>query len=125
MSTNRTAANPAMQMADSQGQPPGAGDRRIRVRNAGAVDFDEVRVFFPDRPDAAVSYGPIKKGAVSDYKSVARAYRYAHVEAVAGARQFVLRPMDYVGEEELPPGRFTYVLRTEADRLSIALERDG
>lgn len=125
MSISQAAPDPAIQMANSQRQPPGAGERRVRVRNAGAVDFDEVRVFFPDRPDEAVSYGPVKKGAVSDYKSVGRAYRYAHIEAVAGGRQFVLRPMDYVGEEELPPGRFTYVLRTEADRLSIALERDG
>jgi hypothetical protein len=107
-------------------QPRAAdGDRRIRVRNASTVDFGEVRVFFPDDPAAAVSYGAVKAGAASDYKPVGRAYRYAHIEATAGEREFVLRPIDYVGEAELPAGRFTYVLSIAADRLAVNLERDG
>ena len=96
----------------------------IRIENASNLDFDAVFVFFPDHPGQAVSYGPIQKGAVSDYQNTSRAYRYAHVEAKVGNRTFTLRPIDYVGEEELPTGRFTYVLRIEGERLSTDLRKD-
>jgi hypothetical protein len=129
MSTSETGPGPVQPgQGDREHRQPAGVDTRdhhIRVRNASAVDFDEVRVFFPDDPAAAVSYGAVKAGAASDYKPVGRAYRYAHIEATAGEREFVLRPIDYVGEEELPAGRFTYVLSIVADRLTVDLERDG
>ena len=96
----------------------------VRVQNASSSDFDDVRVFFPDAPDRAMHYGTVASGAASEYLPVSRAYRYAHVEATAGGKPYSLQPIDYVGEEELEPGRYTYVLRTEADRLTVALERD-
>lgn len=96
----------------------------IRIENGSALDLDEVLVFFPDQPSRAVNYGSIKKGAVSEYHRTSRAYRYAHIEAKAGNRIFVLRPIDYVGEEELPAGRFTYVIKIQGESLSIALRKE-
>ena len=96
----------------------------VRVRNASSDELDDIRVFFPDAPDRAMHYGAVASGAASEYLPVSRAYRYAHIEATAGGRPYSLQPIDYVGEEELEPGRYTYVLRTEADRLTVALERD-
>ena len=128
MSTSETGQGSVgpVQKTRQQAQPPGASDggRHIRVRNASAVDFDDVRIFFPDHPAEAASYGAVKRGAASDYKAVGRAYRYAHIEAAAGDRQFILRPMDYVGEAELPAGWFTYELRIAGDHLSVDLTRD-
>ena len=96
----------------------------VRVRNASSSDFRDVRVFFPDAPDRAMHYGAVASGGASEYLPVSRAYRYAHIEVTAGGKPYSLRPIDYVGEEELGPGRYTDVLRTEADRLTVALERD-
>ena len=96
----------------------------VRIRNASSFDFDSTRVYFPDAPDRAVDYGPLASGAVSDYHAATVAYRYAHVEVNADGRSFVLQPFDYVGEEQLEPGRFTYVLGVEGDRLTVESRRD-
>lgn len=113
---------------DAGGGPP--RDRseaeavHVRLRNASPLDFDATRVFFPDAPDRAVDFGPLPAGAASDYRPAAVAYRYAHVEITAGERSFVLRPFDYVGETPLAPGRVTYVLGVEGDRLTVEARRD-
>jgi len=96
----------------------------VRVRNASPVDFDAVRVFFPDAPQRATDYGAVAAGAASDYLPSGRAYRYAHVEATAAGRRYEVHPIDYVGEPELEPGRHTYVLGIDADRLTIETGRD-
>lgn len=98
---------------------------RIRIENSSAFDFDDVLVFFPDQPRQAVHYGAIQQGAMSDYHPTTRAYRYAHVEVQAGDRHLVLRPTDYVGEEALPAGRFTYVLSIDGDSLRLRLRQDA
>jgi hypothetical protein len=85
----------------------------IRIRNDSEIDFDSVRVVFPDRDEA--HFGPIPKGASSDFKSTTRAYRYAEM--------LRLQPYDYVGERQLSPGRYTYVLGIQGDRLTVDLEK--
>ena len=94
---------------------------QIRIKNAGNMDFDRVRVVFPDRIE--VDYGPIAKGSFSGFQGTSRAYRYAQIHVQAGDQEFTLAPMDFVGEQELAPGRYTYVLRVEGSRLAIALEQ--
>ena len=96
-------------------------DIEIRIRNASEIDFDSVRVVFPDRDEA--HFGPIAKGASSDFKRTTRAYRYAGIEVNAGGRKLQLMPYDYVGERELAPGRYTYVLGIQGERLTIDLEK--
>jgi hypothetical protein len=96
-------------------------DVEIRIKNASGIDFDSVRVVFPDRDEA--SFGPIPNGASSDFKRTARAYRYAEIHVNAGGRELSLQPYDYVGESELPPGRYSYVLDIQDDRLTIDLEQ--
>lgn len=96
-------------------------DIEIRIRNASEIDFDSVRVVFPDRDEA--HYGPIPIGASSDFKRTARAYRYSEIHVNAGGREFTLQPFDYVGERQLAPGRYSYVLRVQGDRLTVDLEK--
>src|SRR5687768_13848417 len=57
----------------------------IRIRNDSNVDFDRVRVQFPDQHE--VDYGPVPKGGVTDFKSTIRAYRYAGVSVQVGNRE--------------------------------------
>jgi hypothetical protein len=102
-------------------QPGGSNSLSIRVENRSPVDFDEVRVSFPDE---TMHYGTVKRGATSKYRAVRRAYRYAEVVAVAADRQFVLQPIDFVGETELSDGKYTYVLNVAGDRLTLRLEKD-
>jgi len=96
-------------------------DIEIRIRNDSEIDFDSVRVVFPDRDEA--HFGPIPKGASSDFKSTTRAYRYAEIHVNAGGRELRLQPYDYVGEHQLTPGRYTYVLGIQDNRLTINLEK--
>jgi hypothetical protein len=94
---------------------------KVRIRNASDIDFDSVRVVFPDRDEA--NFGAIPKGASSGFASTTRAYRYAEIHVNADGRELRLQPFDYVGECELPPGRYSYVLDIQGDRLTIDLEK--
>ncbi|MHB0955377.1 MAG: hypothetical protein ACYC0X_03265 [Pirellulaceae bacterium] len=92
----------------------------IRIINASGIDFDSVVVVYPDRDE--VQYGRIPKGTASDFARTTRAYRYATIRAKAGERDYLLQPIDYVGERQLAPGRYSYVLRVQAGRLICELE---
>src|SRR5262245_12004121 len=96
------------------------GQVEIRIKNASGRDFDRVRVVFPDRDE--VDYGPVARGGFSAFRSARRAYRYAQIHVKAGDRDFSLQPMDYVGERDLSPGRYTYVVRIVGDGLAVDLE---
>jgi hypothetical protein len=94
---------------------------QIRIKNASQMDFDRVRVVFPDRVE--VDYGPVAKDGFSDFHGTSRAYRYVQLRVKAGDQEFVLTPMDFVGEQELAPGRYTYILRVDGSRLTMDLEK--
>lgn len=96
-------------------------DIEIQIRNGSEIDFDSVRIVFPDRDEA--QFGPIPKGASSDFKSTARAYRYAEIHVNASGRELRLQPYDYVGERPLDPGRYSYVLGVQGERLTVDLEK--
>lgn len=93
----------------------------VRVRNASAADFDRVVVVFPKQHE--VDYGRLPKGEVSQLRTTAQAYRYAGIRVTIGQRELALTPIDYVGEQPLVPGRYTYVLGVEGERLTLSLER--
>ena len=92
----------------------------IRVRNGSDLDFDRVRVHFPDGRD--MDYGPVPKGGVTVFQSIGRAYRYAGFSVQAGTQELSLQPIDYLGERELPVGRYTYALGVDNGRLTVQLE---
>ncbi|HEU0013099.1 MAG TPA: hypothetical protein VFQ45_05420 [Longimicrobium sp.] len=100
-------------------------DVRFRLRNASPYELKDVAVGFPDE---MVAYGTLAPGAVTEYRTVARAYRYAYVEATIDGQLVVQQPIDYVGEEYVEPGSYTFVITVAdpADRhgLSTLLERD-
>lgn len=77
----------------------------IRVKNTTNIDFDSIDVHFPDQVE---KFGGLSAGQQSDYRKIERAYRYAYTEALSGERRFVLQPVDFVGENYLQPGLYTY-----------------
>jgi heat shock protein HslJ len=52
---------------------------------------------------------------------VGEAYSYAYVKVTAGGDEFVLQPIDYVGESLLAPGEYTYVLDVAEQQLLLTL----
>ncbi len=98
------------------------GPVEIRIQNDSNVDFDRVHVQFPDQHD--VDYGPVPKGGFTAYQPTARAYRYAGVSVEAGGREMSLHPIDYLGEQELAAGRYTYSLGVDNEQLTMHLKNE-
>ena len=91
----------------------------IRVANRSDRDFDSVDVTFTTDK---VSYGPVAKGATSEYRSTPKAYRYALVVVTAGGETFRFQPIDFVGETPLAPGRYTYALNVEPSDRQVTID---
>jgi hypothetical protein len=89
-----------------------SGDVNVRVANNSSFAFDRVRVVFPGDE---VDYGTVAANGVSDYAPVETAYRYAYIEVEIGGEVLKIQPIDYVGEEALDPGHYTY-------RLNVTIE---
>jgi heat shock protein HslJ len=117
-----SAANPATATATAvpttAPQPEATEPLMIRIHNNSSRDFDSVEVQFPSQTE---QYGPIAAGGSSDYHPVSEAYRYAYVKVTNGADEFVLQPIDYVGESLLSPGEYSYVLGLDGEQLSLTL----
>ncbi|MFA5264708.1 MAG: hypothetical protein WC378_12875 [Opitutaceae bacterium] len=96
------------------------GPLEIRIRNGSEVDFELVRVHFPDRHD--VNYGRVPKGGITAFRTTERAYRYAGFTVKAGSKELTLNPIDYMGEKELSAGCYTYVLGVQNGQLTVQLE---
>jgi len=110
---------------------PSGESVRVRVRNGSGFDFAGVEVRFPD--GTRLSQGPLASGASSDYADAGDpvyGYAWAKVTTAPGppadGRVLVLQPIDYVGEQALEPGRYTYVLALDdQENLQLTLEKDG
>jgi len=89
----------------------------IRVRNDSTIDFKNVVV-------GGKKYGDIKRGAVTDYQTWEKAYRYSLVTLLADSKPLKIQPEDYVGESQLGNGHFTYVLTIQDGRLDIRAQED-
>jgi len=92
---------------------------RLRIENASDVDFTSVRVSFPE---AEASFGAIASDRRSEYQRVGEAYRYGFVKVEAEGETYRIQPIDYVGEEPLEPGRYTYQLDIVESELVLDLE---
>ena len=77
----------------------------IRIRNISDITFDQVQVGEPEKVHENVA-----PDSFTVYLEYEVAYRIAFIEIRSGAETFVLQPIDFVGEEELPIGLYTYEL---------------
>lgn len=85
----------------------GNGSVEVRVENASDVRYDEATLYTLDGPR---TYADLAPGARSPYVSVSAAYRSATTQVVLDGDTLRLQVIDYVGEEPLDAGRYTYVL---------------
>lgn len=77
----------------------------IRINNDSNINFDEVQVGTNEE-----MYTNVASGDYSNYLVYEMAYEYAFVEIKSGEDIYVLQPIDFVGETQLPIGFYTYKL---------------
>ncbi|MGE0441700.1 MAG: hypothetical protein AB7L66_18395 [Gemmatimonadales bacterium] len=98
----------------------------VRVENSAQVTFDQL-VVYPGGPEK-LTIADLAPGARSEYFPVSKAYQFASVRAYFGADSAGLQVIDYVGEQPLGSGHYTYVLGLSSDpafwRLTLTLRRD-
>ena len=94
---------------------------RLRLENDSTIDFNAV---FVAASGPEVAFGPLVSGEVSDYEVFDVLYRYAYVRIVVNDIEYVLQPIDYVGESPLTSGDYTYRLNIADpdDPWSVTLE---
>lgn len=107
--------NPPMNSTNSEA----VGRVEIRILNDSNLDFDRVLVSLPDEPE--VDFGSVRIGAVTAFRATSRAYRYAGFSITAGRQELSLQPIDYLGEQELPAGKYSYALGVDNGRLTVRL----
>ncbi len=82
------------------------GDVEVRVENATGLTFTEVRIYW----EPMHTFSDLAPGDRTAYVTVDRAYGIATVVAVTATDSTRIQVIDYVGEEPLDDGRYTFVL---------------
>jgi hypothetical protein len=77
----------------------------IRIKNNSKSDFCNVTV---DPSGKMTNYGIVRSGETTCYNFFDLAYQYAYVKLHIGDKEFIFQPIDYVGEQQLGQGKFTY-----------------
>jgi hypothetical protein len=80
---------------------------QVRLENASTVTFETATLF---SADGSHTFQDVAPGAMTPYVTVSMAYRSATTEVVIPGDTLRLQVIDFVGEEPLDPGRYTYVL---------------
>jgi hypothetical protein len=77
------------------------------MENASNVTLSQATLFASAGPQTFRDLAP---GETTPYVEVSKAYRIATTEIIVGVDTLRLQVIDFVGEEPLQPGRYTYVL---------------
>lgn len=98
----------------------------IRIANRSTVKMNNIVIQFPNQTER---YSRIVPGEVTEYRQVTEAYRYAPVEVSINGEVRRMIATDYVGEEQLSSGNYTYALTFDPNQSSLnglgfQLERD-
>lgn len=96
----------------------------IRLHNISEYDFQNVEI---NPLNELTQFGDLASGAKTGYQPFERAYRYAYVRLFIDGNEFIIQPIDYIGETPLGPGTFTYkidVVDFENRSLSITTVPD-
>jgi hypothetical protein len=98
--------------------PDSNGEIEIRIWNDSNYEFDEV---FVDTKGGQNDYGKLVSGNRSNYKKYNSAYRYAFVSFKIKGKAYSIQPVDYVGEELLEKGKYTYKISIADQNSQYAL----
>jgi len=80
----------------------------IRIRNKSNQDFKQVLAYFPE--NNTVDFGSVQAEQYSRYDTLNLAFRYSGIKVVTATDSLKLLPIDYVGEEYLKNGKYSYDL---------------
>jgi hypothetical protein len=97
---------------------------QLRIQNHTSLVYDSVHVISPGGKQV---YYQINPGGFSGYKPFSFLYRYAYIEVFYNGRKLILQPFDYVGEQKLNPGKYTYqlgIMFTLQEFLTIECKQD-
>lgn len=96
----------------------------LRIQNASQYDFESVYV---DAAGGIGEYPELKAGSTSEYKTYDYCYSYAYIKVIIAGEEFILQPIDYVGERKYRKGKYTYKLNVydyANKQLSIDFVKD-
>jgi hypothetical protein len=79
----------------------------LNVRLCNDTGHDITKVFYHDK----FAEGAVKKGACTAYRPTTWGYSYTFVTFSIGNAKFALQPFDYMGEQPLAAGYWSYHLR--------------
>ncbi|MEQ9167595.1 MAG: hypothetical protein RLO12_15155 [Fulvivirga sp.] len=88
----------------------------IRIQNSSDFKFQNVYV---NTGFEGHNYEDILPTNYSDYVGFESAYRYAYIQLEIDNRLYIIQPIDYVGEKELKPGKYSYVIGVDTARMSV------
>ncbi|TWI85201.1 hypothetical protein IQ13_0358 [Lacibacter cauensis] len=94
---------------------------QLRIFNNSNIIFDSVLV---NSPGGKHQYHQIAPGSSSDYKKYRFIYNYAYLEVYFNNQMLKLQPIDYVGEEKLRSGNYSYRITVNAGSLSLQCVKD-
>jgi hypothetical protein len=101
-------------------------DVNIRIENSSIYNYNNIRV---QAGTTDHSYGTVLPGTSSIYQSFDSAYSYAFVELEIEGATYTIQPIDFIGEEQLKPGYYTYIITANSSeerygKLTIELRED-
>jgi len=97
------------------------GDTLIRLENATGVELTDVTFASDHDP---LTFDRIAPGARTPYTEVEHSYSYGFLRVTANGGVYTIQPIDYVGEEEIGPGRFTFRIVLTEGGVGTILRRD-
>lgn len=98
-----------------------SGDIQIRIANSSNIVFQSVFVTSGGKGN---SFETLPSGKYSEYKAFDIAYKYGYIKIITLSGEFSLQPFDYVGEEVLKVGQYTYDLNIEDNNVLLTFSED-
>lgn len=92
----------------------------LRISNISQKAFQSVYVSYPG---VETTFEDIGSGNSSSYKKVTQVYRYGYIKIQSGDEEYILQPIDFVGEEPLENGRYTYKLGLDGESVTLNFVR--
>ncbi|HLR37676.1 MAG TPA: hypothetical protein VK084_06505 [Chitinophagaceae bacterium] len=93
----------------------------LRIINKSEFNFSSVVVSFGDKKQ---QYENIPSGEKSTYLKFKKAYRYGLVKVETDSSVYRIHATDFVGEQPLKGGKYSYILHLSNDWLSGKIKKD-
>jgi hypothetical protein len=96
----------------------GTDHTEVRFRNATTFTLTDISLAWPG---GSIHVDALAPGASSTYESHDGAYSYGLLLVTAGGKVRRLQPIDYVGEQPLGNGKYTYLI-TESTSFADGID---